>query len=285
MARKKLIAAALFAAGIGYAQNWNLSVQPYFTYINYSNSDIKKNGYASTLYGVLSLNGGTHLFEGAIGYTHLEYKRGNSNWNQSDYVISYTNYFLYPWYGKLGFHYIATPNNHFSEKAKIYFGDIGYISRYKWDAGVFLSYSEYKRSVNAFETKLHSGFYRWRDYYRGFYFSYDLTWINVGNDANALNISKKNYYSAGAGVTYFTPRYKVGLHGWLGERTLMVDNGGFVVYNLEEKYKGGLNLTGVYYLNKKVWVQAEAGYSQYKETFSDNTVGVMTATFSVGYAF
>ncbi|RTZ60637.1 MAG: hypothetical protein DSZ31_01675 [Gammaproteobacteria bacterium] len=284
MAGKKLFIAGLFTVGIGYAQTWNLSLQPYFTYINYSNSGVKKNGYSSTIYGVLSIDRGTHVVEGAIGYTHLRYK-GNASWNQSDYTLAYTNYMFYPWYAKLGFHYIATPNNHFSEKSKIYFGDVGYISKYKWDAGVFVSYSDYKRSVSTFESRLHSGFYRWKDYYSGFYFSCDLTWINLDDSKKVLTISKNNYYSAGIGVTYFTPQYKVGAYGWLGERTLMVDNGGFVVYNLEEKYKGGLNLSGVYYITKKLWVEAQAGYSQYKESETGKNVGVLTTTLSVGYAF
>ncbi len=284
MAGKKLLIAGAFALGIGYAQTWNLSLQPYFTYINYSNSGVKKNGYSSTLYGVLSIDRGTHVVEGAIGYTHLRYK-GNASWNQSDYTLAYTNYMFYPWYAKLGFHYIATPNNDISEKAKIYFGDLGFISRYKWDAGIFLSYSDYKRSVNAFESRFHSGFYRWIDYYRGFYFSGDLTWINVDRGQNVVVTTKKNYYSAGAGVTYFTSKYKVGLYGWAGQRMFMVDNSGFVVYNLQEKYKFGGKLFGVYYVSKKLWVEAQAGYSQYKEPDTGKNVGVLTTTLSVGYAF
>ncbi|HID79116.1 MAG TPA: hypothetical protein EYH48_04145 [Aquifex aeolicus] len=67
MARKKLLIATVFAMELGYAQNWNLTLQPYFTYINYSNSGVKKNGYSSSLYGVLSIDMGTHTVERATG--------------------------------------------------------------------------------------------------------------------------------------------------------------------------------------------------------------------------
>ena len=268
----------------GQYKDWYLTVQPYVTYINYSNSGQKKWGISGTLYGSLSLNYGTHLFEAAIGNTHLEYKNDLTDWNQSDYAFSYTNYQLFPWYGKIGFHYIATPNDHFSANGKVYFGDIGYISRYKWDGGLFLSYSDYKWDIAAFQGRLHGGFYSWIDYYRGFYFSGDATWINLNNE-NLLGITKKNFFSAGIGVTYFSPGYKLSISAWGGERTLMVDNGGFVVYNLREKYRGGLNLSGTYFVNGQLWIGAEVGYSNYKELSDDKSVNVVTATLTVGYSF
>ena len=272
-------------------KDWYLTVEPFVTFLNYSNSKLKKTGISATLYGSLSLNYGTHIFEAAVGNTHLNYRNGFSDWNQSDYTLAYTNYQLFPWYGKIGFHYIATPNTHFSEKAKIYFLDVGYIKKYTWNGGLFISYSDYKRSIVATQTQLHGGFYHWFDYYTGLYIGGDLRWIKL-SDANKLNsvndiakLTKDNYYSAGINLTYFNYKYSLILKGWIGERILSVDNGGFVVYNLKEKYNGGASLGVTYYFKSNLWVKAEVGYSTYKESYSGRNVDVLSSTLSIGYSF
>ena len=283
--KKKLVISGLFLSGLASAAQLNISIQPYFTYLSYSGSDVKKNGWATTLFGSLSVDK-THVFEAAWGYTHLNYKNNLPNWNQNDYTIAYTNYMLFPWYGKVGFHYIATDNTDISDSAKIYFADFGYIKKYRWNGGLFISYSDYRNGIAATEGQAHGGFYHWFDYYTGLYFHGDARWIHVA-DADKVGFSKKNYLSAGAGVTYFTSRYSVDLSGWIGERLFDVDNGGFVVYNLTEKYRGGLKLHGTYYFSKKIWVGAQLGYDWYKERTltGTNNVGVFAITANIGYSF
>ena len=296
--KRLLLLSAAVSCGLSFSEpkakqtkDWFITLVPNLTYIDYSNSDIKKWGWSANLYGSLSLKYGTHVLEGMVGTTHLEYKNSNTNWNQSDYVIAYTNYQFFPWYGKVGFHYLTSPSSGYSSMADVYFADIGYIKRYAWDGGLFVSYSNYRNNVETFQAQVHGGFYRWRDYYRGFYFSGDLTWINlnslqnINSPTDIVKLTKENYYSAGVGVTYFTPRYKVYAHGWLGERVLAVDGGGFVVYNLSEKYYGGATVGGTYYWNKKLFISLDLGYSTYKELSSGNTVGTFTSTLSVGYSF
>ena len=292
---RKVILLSLAVAGTTLAvqpkKDWSFTIAPSLTYINYSDSSVKDWGFSGTLYGALSLKHGIHVIEAAIGNTHLDYKNSNTNWNQSDYVIAYTNYQFFPWYGKVGFHYIATPNTDISEDAKVYFADVGYIKRYKWTGGLFVSYSDYKNGGNVFQGQAHGGFYRWKDYYRGYYFGGTFTWINVGDVGklttpyDAVRLTKNNYFSVGASATYFTPKYSVSFGGWAGERVFAVDSGGFVVYNLREKYKWGLNLSGTYRLNKKISLNGILGYSRYKELSDGNNVGVLTTTVSVSYSF
>ena len=291
---RKTLLISLSVVGIAGAiqtqKDWHLTVSPSLTYINYSNSNIKRSGFSATLYGALTLKYyGTHVFEAAIGNTHLDYKNSNSNWNQSDYVIAYTNYQYLPWYGKVGFHYISSPNNDFSSTSQIYFADIGYIKRYAWNSGVFVAYSNYRDDIDAVQAQAHGGFYRWIDFYRGYYFSGSFTWINVDYPSNTTyaisKLTKNNYFSVGASATYFTPKYSLTAGGWVGERVLDVDAGGFVVYNLSEKYYWGLNVSGTYYLNRRFSLNGIVGYSQYKELASGNNVGVLTTTVSLSYSF
>jgi len=294
MRTKLLIPLALvgIAGAVQTQKDWYITVSPSFTFINYSNSDVKRSGVSATLYGSLTLNYyGTHVFEAAVGNTHLDYKNTNTNWNQSDYVIAYTNYQYLPWYGKVGFHYITSPNTHFSSTSQIYFADVGYIKRYAWNGGLFVSYSNYREDISALQTQAHGGFYRWIDYYRGFYFGGSFTWINIDHverlstSTDVSKLTKENYFSIGASATYFTPKYSLTAGGWVGERVLDVDAGGFVVYNLSEKYYWGLNFSGTYYVNKRISLNGNIGLSQYKELASGNNVTTLTATVGIGYSF
>ncbi len=258
-------------------------VAPYITGVYYSNSDVKDNGGNFVLYGSMSFNYGEHVFEGLYGYTHIKFKQG-SNWNENDYALAYTNYSLFPLYFKVGTYYIAAANNHYSDGGKVFFADSGYISRYKYDFGTFVSYSDYRQGVSALEIRPHGGFYHWLDFYSGFYVGGDFTYINVKNPEN-VGIQKKNFYSGGISLTYFNSLYSITVKGWLGERTLMVDNGGFVVYNLSEKYKGGLSVEGKMFYSKQLNFSITLGYQRYKELSTNNNVGVFTITASVGYSF
>jgi len=100
-----------------------------------------------------------------------------------------------------------------------------------------------------------------------------------------LGLSKQNYYSAGISVSYFTPKYSIGIKGWTGEAVFKVDNSGFVVYNLKEKYKGGAGIFGKYYINKKINIGANLDYSTYKEIDTGRNVNTYIVTVSLGYSF
>jgi hypothetical protein len=283
--KKLLIFGTLLLGGIGFSQNYSISVAPYFTYIGYSGSGIKKNGYVGTLLTTLGLNYGKDVFNFAYAYTHLSYKNNYGSWNQNDYTLTYTTYRFYPWTFSVGYHLVKSPNDDFSRTGNIPFIYVGYGQRYLWDAGVFVSYSDYKQGVGAFQTQLRGGFYRWQDYYSGFYYGADLTWINV-KGLKTLMTTKRNYISVGGGITKFKiGKYSIGGRAWIGQRMLMVDNGGFVVYNLRERYSFGADATATYYLNKQLSVTGMVGYAHYKEVETNNSVDTYTITLSVGYSF
>jgi hypothetical protein len=274
----------LVTAATVFASDIKTYIAPYETYINYDNSDIKKDGYSFTLYGSISLNEGTHILEFSYGNTHLNYKGNGTDWNQNDYAFAYTNYMLFPFYVKVGYHYIDTPNTDISDDANVYFADAGYVKRYNWNAGAGIYYSNYRNDIEVFQFTPHAGKYFWRDYYRGFYIGLNANWINLDKHEK-LGLSKQNYYSAGLSVSYFTPKYSVGVKGWAGEAIFKVDKGGFIVYNLKEKYKGGAGLFGTYYFNKKINVSANFDYNTYKEVDTGRNVNTYVVTISLGYSF
>jgi len=286
MLRKILIPAALMGS-MTFGLELKGYISPYFTYINYDNSGIKKDGWASTLYGSLTINK-NHVIEAAYGYTHLNYKHNYTNWNQNDYTIAYTNYMLFPWYGKIGFHYISTPNEDVSKNGKTVFADFGYVKRYRWNVGLEAYYTDYKYGLDVLQLNPKGGFYLWKNYTTGFYFGGKLGFIRLNKriwQTNLNPLHKKGYYYFEYGITYFTPKYSVGINASIGERIFEVSNGGFVVYNLPERYYGRTELKGTYYFNKKLNVSLSAAFGNYRESSTDERVKVYTLTASIGYSF
>ncbi len=259
-------------------------VAPYFTYIDYNNSGVKKNGWATTLYGSFSINKGTYIWEWAYGYTHLNYKNSPSGWNQNDYVLKYSNYQFFPWYGKLGIHYITGPSNADTQTGTVFFAEVGYIQRYYWNAGAEYAYSSYRNGVHVNQVRLNAGRYKWFTMYSGLYFEGDLYGINV-NKKQQLGLPKKNYISAALAVTYFKPKYSIKARTWIGDRVFAVANGGFVVYNLTEKYKDSLSIQGTYYINRQLNIGLEISFAQYKEIDTNKTVDTYIFTGNLGYSF
>ncbi len=292
LALSTLFGGSVFAINLG-GIDINSYVAPYITYIKYDGSAVKKDGWVTTLYGSLSFQKGVHVLEWAYGYTHLNYKGSPpSGWNQNDYTLKYTNYQFFPFYGSVGFHYIASPNTDISERAYIWLADIGYIKKYDWTTGVEAAYSDYKYGFNAKQLRIHGGKYLWLGYRRGFYFEGSLYAENVNKKyvtaagwAQNTELNKKNFYWLGYGITYFTPKYTVKLNSQIGERAFEVDNGGFVVYNLKERYYSSTSLSGTYRFSKRLSATLQVGMSSYREVETDKRVKVYTVTASVGYSF
>ena len=287
MAKKKVLVSAFLIGGLSFGLDLKFYIAPYISYIDYDNSGIKKDGWSSTLFGSVTINK-NHVVEAAYGYTHLNYKNGYTNWNQNDYTIAYTNYMLFPWYGKIGFHYIATPNEDVSKDGKVVFADLGYIKRYRWNAGLEAYYTDYKYGLDILQINPKGGFYIWKDYYRGFYLSGKLGFIRLNEKSwkNFYNtLHKKGYYYFDIGVTYFTLKYSVSLDSSIGERIFEVANGGFVVYNLPERYYGRTELKGTYYFNKHLSATLSGSFENYREGSTNDRVKVYSITASVGYSF
>jgi len=288
---KKITLAIFSLISLGYTVELNVFSAPYITYLNYSGSDVKRWGYDFTLYGNISVDRGYHVFEWSIGHTFLDFKGNTSNWSQNDYTLSYTNYLLFPWYGKVAFHYIATPNEHLTKGGKIYLIDLGYVKKYNWDAGLEYAFSDYKYGVNLNQVKLHAGKYIWKTRFTGFYLNTFIGGININKKTwygETTSLPKKNYVFAGAGLTFFTKEYSIYANISAGERIFEVDKGGFVVYNLKERYIWKAEAGLKYYVNKNISLETRISHSYYKEDISqtkENSVNVYTATLSIGYRF
>ncbi|MEO2069451.1 MAG: hypothetical protein ABGX27_08120 [Desulfurobacteriaceae bacterium] len=119
------------------------------------------------------------------------------------------------------------------------------------------------------------------------------------NEADTIGIGDTNYFSIDGTLRYYYGNYDLTAGAWIGEQIFAVKNGGFVVYNLTEKYKGGIYGEVGYTFRNGIRVAFDLSISSYyEENESDtnqppkpkgiNTSSTATQTvavLSVGYKF
>ncbi len=260
----------------------------YQTYINYHNSNVKKNGYASTVY--LSMgNGINNYVQIGASYTHINYKTG-SNLNQKDFTFTYTNtnQILKNHSFTLGMHYIKSDDT-LTDNGYTLFFDIthfkykGYL--FRWSTGVGVFYSRYTKQTNFTVLQLtpHASFKIFADYKRGGLYADVLGYYIHVSNADRIGVRKSNNISLEGDIRYYYGKYDFKLGAWLGNQVFAVKNGGFVVYNLKEEYRGGI-LGGIgYSFTYRLRISFNLGVSRYEE--SGNKAIQTVGTFSIGYRF
>ena len=255
----------------------------YGTYLNYGNSKIKEDGYALTAYGSFG-DGWHHGLEAAISQLHLNYESGYSDLDQTDYTLAYTNTgSLHPNLSlRLGGHYISTDDD-LTDEGWILFGDLTYFVPYRWNMGLETAYSSYDEvmDLDVFQVSPHAGYFlKLKD--RSLYLEARGYYIHI--DEKPLGVSLKNYYSLELSATCTRGPLSVKLSGWLGQQIFAVRNAGFVVYNLTEKYRGGVSGEITYRLKKYI-LGVTANWNTYKEIESSQAVNQTVITAFFGFNF
>ena len=262
----------------------------YGTYLDYNNSKYKKDGYSTT--GYLSLGDGLHnTLQLGVEYTYINYKDGYSDLNQEDYTIAYsnTNQLLKNHTFTFGAHYINSDDDLTDGGYTLFFdgtySNSVYPYYFKWNAGVGLYYSRYTNTTdfNVYQVNPHTTVKLFSDYRRGALYT-DVTgyYIHV-TDSDKLGIDKSNYYSIDLALRYYYGSYDFKIGGWVGQQMFAVKNGGFVVYNLKEKYKGGAYTEIGYTFKNGLRLAFNLSVNRFSE--EGNNVIQTVGTVSVGYRF
>ncbi len=262
----------------------------YGTYLNYNNSKYKEDGYSTT--GYLSLGDGLHnTLQLGVEYTHINYKDGYSDLNQEDYTIAYTNtnQLLKKHTFTFGAHYINSDDDLTDGGYTLFFdgtySNSIYPYYFKWNAGIGLYYSRYTNTTdfNVYQVNSHTTVKLFSDYRRGALYT-DVTgyYIHV-TDSDTIGIDKSNYYSLDLALRYYYGSYDFKIGGWVGQQMFAVKNGGFVVYNLKEKYKGGAYTEIGYTFKNGLRLAFNLSVNRFSE--EGNNVTQTAGTVSVGYRF
>ncbi|WP_457681607.1 hypothetical protein [Thermovibrio sp.] len=293
--RKTIAALTLAAAALGgnaYAGGALHGYQGvYWSYINYSGSGLKNYGVSSTYY--VSGFGKHNGVQFGYSATTIKYKNGLPKLKQNEITLLYsnTNDLLKNHTFTLGGHYIST-NDTLSRGAYTFIFDCTYSNSfvpyyYKWSGGLSLYYTRYPNEVgfSVIQFTPHGTYKVFSDYNKGALYV-DLTGygIHLTKD-QPLGLGKKNYYSIEGALRYYFRNYDFKLGGWVGKQVFAVKNGGFVVYNLTEKYKGGAEAELGYTFSSGVRIAANVSYNRYRELSTNDKVNQTVFTATLGYKF
>ncbi len=270
--------------GVGWSGNLKKYLALYGTYLDYGNSKLKKDGYAVTLYG--SLGDGVHQgIEAAVSRLHLNYKSGYEDLDQTDYTLAYIRTGdPFPHLSlRLGGHYISS-DDELTDEGRILFGDLLYFIPYRWNLGLEVAYSEYhhRTDFEVLQLRPHAGYFLRLGsrvlYLEGSgYYIHPHRWSKLG-------LPLRNYYALELSATHTRGPWKLRLSGWVGQQVFAVRRAGFVVYNLREKYKGGVS-GEITYHQGAYFLGLTATWNTYVELSSSRTVNQTVFTGWVGYRF
>ena len=204
--------------------------------------------------------------------TTYNYTYNPNDWNQYDLTFVAHYYQGYNWAYKAGIHNIFidqkdNPDNY----DKVLFGGVMYYVYLAYNAGVDFYYSMYDGyHVNQYTL---FGGVNFGNYYApggSHYVEVKLNFINI-SDKNVTG--KKNYVNAEAKYTNAQGPWATTIGGDIGKNAYKVENGGFVVYSLNDEYKGKAYIKVNYSIDKTTGVGVEYTKTYFKErdqdTFSD----------------
>ncbi|WP_297444285.1 hypothetical protein [Desulfurobacterium sp.] len=269
----------------------------YGTYIDY-NGGSKIGGPSIT--GYYSTGNLTKSYSFGLSFTSIEYsdnytstlafkRYGISNvgirfLNQIDVTALYsvTNELLKNHTFSFGVHYIATDDN-LTNNGLIFYFDGTYFKPYNWNAGIETAFSYYPESLNLHVLQVvpHLGKYFYASE-ATFYAGTKLYYITL-NKSDELGLSGSNFLSAEVFLHYYKGKFDAGISAWKGEQVFAVKNGGFVVYNLAEKYKQGISVEAGYYFAKNYRLGATISLNKFDDLETGNDVTQTAVTISLGY--
>jgi len=293
MKRKNFLVGLFLASGfISYSvlaqDDLKISGMVYSYGLSYNNSILKDNGYVFGIYGSMGLGYASSL-EAAYEYTHIKYKANNPDLNQNDVTVVFTNYSIPETKLRAGFHYITSDDDYTDEGYTI-IASVGKYKMYVWDANLDMYYTHYKnyvlpdnsKGLDVYQLSPNVGFGWGNPNTSGrFYFKTIATYIRHSDDVGF----GKDFVSLEERVTYILGPLAVTGSIWLGERSFMVDNGGFTVFNLKEKYKNGYGIKATYILSKNLSISGAIRKQQFEEVDNPKDVDIYTYGVNLGFLF
>ncbi|WP_457567499.1 hypothetical protein [Desulfurobacterium sp.] len=269
----------------------------YGTYIDYS-SGSKIGGPVIT--GYYSTGNATRTYSFGLSFTSIEYsdnytssalfKRygiantGISFLNQLDFtaVTSVTDEILKNHTFSAGIHYILTDDNLTNNGVVLYF-DGTYFKPYNWNVGIETAISWYPDTINlqVWQVSPHFGKYFYTS--KGTVYTGMRFYLITLNKPDEVGLDDDTFVSGEAFVHCYRNGWDVGLSIWKGKQVFAVKEGGFVVYNLAEKYNGGVTLEGGYYFTKNYRLGGSVSLNSFEDLETGNDVTQTTVTVSLGY--
>ena len=278
------------AYGLAQDQPADIYGSIYSTYIDYDHSELKNRGWAVT--GYISIKKGlSRQMEIGLAQSHIDYK-ALSDIDQTDFTIRFSDVGqLAPNYSfNMGFHYIDTDDDT-TDQGKVFFGDATYFVPDIWDAGVQAAYSLYydtRNDLSVIQIAPHIGCFLGKNPENRLYFESKLFFIHTTDDVrigNVNHLGDDEFLSFQQSVTYTHDSFYAKVYGWAGEQIFAVKNSGFVVYNLSDKYKGGIGMDAGYLMKNGWQISLHISREKLKHVGFSDSAKVRAATINIGKKF
>lgn len=246
----------------------------------YQSSQIKKSGYSGGLYGYFGI-GKYHSMQAEYDNTLINYKDG-TQLKQNDFTFLYNNFSIPQLKLQFGGHYISTTDPS-TDDGFVILGSVQFYKTYLWNMGMTVYFSNYENGnpsfqVCQFSPKIGIGSVQLNS----------TTYIYMETQFHAIVLSrllegsKRQYYSLEQAVVFTGANWSLRGNGWIGEQMYAVRNGGFTVYNLPEREKGGFGASFRYVSSKKSAITFGLNYQAFQDMGTNVSAQVFYPYISIG---
>ena len=260
----------------------NMHIALYSRQLDYSGSSLRDHGWVTTGY-FRAGDPTTYHMELALAQTRIDYKAGD-DLDQTDVTFAYTNtgHLMPNHHIRGGIHYINS-DDALTDEGFILFGKISYLKEPDWNAGLEVDYSIYENS----STDLHVvqavpsiGFYLIRDSFQEtLYTESKLYYIHK---SKKLETSEHSFVSFEQALRYELSPFDATISAWIGEQMFAVKDNGFAVYNLQDKYDGGIKFDAGYTIDNRLRIGLIVGYDWLEHTQTNDDAAQSTVSISIG---
>ncbi|NPA12667.1 MAG: hypothetical protein GXO45_01630 [Aquificae bacterium] len=286
------------------AQNILVNTSVYTGYTDYSSSIVKDNGYIVGLYTYIGV-GLHHSLEAEFDFTKINYQSSGSL-KQFDGTLLYTYYFLNGDKVKVATHYIASDDDatdggvvgvlgyekYINPKLQVSVeGAVSYYNDYQIEK-TYIKQETTKmwfrnQTTTTTETTTSTGL---TVYQVSPAFVYRIGGLSLKTKGYYIKLSDsagfgKDFSSVEETITYAKGSFVAEAYGWVGRQEFVIKNGGFVVYNLSEKYKSGFGASLKFIPTTNSFMKVGVNRERFDEIDNDETTSSTTFYFFGGVSF
>ncbi|WP_456382970.1 hypothetical protein [Hydrogenimonas sp.] len=231
----------------------------YGAWMSYEGATLKKRGHVEGLYA--AVDSYTNRLEFSIERSRYLYREEMKDLRQTDMTLIYTHFDGDHTGYRIGIHKIRC-NDGYTDKGFTGILGIGWYTPETYDFGMDLYHTEYSEAIpstlEVWQFHPHLGYL-----YESFYIEGEYDYIDI-RKARRYGLDGESH-SVGIGFTYRAESWKITASGWKGSRIYAVDDGGFTVFNLPEKYRGGIRLSGRYFVDTTTSIGLRYDRSRFEE--------------------
>ncbi len=254
----------------------------YGGFLDFDGSSTKVNGiFRGISFGYT--HGLKHVVTGGMEFTDIK-RIGVSDIHQTDATVSYANYSLPNIRLKAGGHFITTSDRG-TDGGWSLFSGVQYYEPNRWDAGIdaiFTRFDGFRPQLNVYQLTPGLGRNLWQNTNTTIRADIKGNWVRLDSE---VGLGRRNFFSMENELSLLRPRWALTAFGWFGEQTFGVRNGGFTVFNLTEKHRGGYGLKFRYVPTSSISLTLQASRDEFNDPASSDEAAGQVVMGMIGMSF